>query len=167
MDTLNQSHLENAKQLIYAINLDPVIDRLVKVDKWTKQQAIDAIKQYRNYLFLKRKYGETYAFPPSHDIDEVWHAHVLHTKDYFDFCEKAFGTYLHHHPHHGSNNELTEEDISFAFENETQRLYFNEFGEYIESIQPIPFFLIIKRFFEYLKTCMKNQRIHSDTMEVV
>ncbi|QLH43881.1 MAG: hypothetical protein HWD59_15100 [Coxiellaceae bacterium] len=37
---------------------------------------------------------------PSRDIDEIWHAHILHTQDYTEFCEKLFGFYLHHCPSH-------------------------------------------------------------------
>lgn len=31
-------------------------------------------------------------------IDEMWHTFILHTRDYFDFCFKHFGRYLHHQP---------------------------------------------------------------------
>ena len=31
-------------------------------------------------------------------IDEMWHTYILHTKEYFHFCEKFFGRYIHHTP---------------------------------------------------------------------
>lgn len=31
-------------------------------------------------------------------IDEYWHAMVLDTRSYADFCEKYFGTFIHHTP---------------------------------------------------------------------
>ena len=36
---------------------------------------------------------------PSPVIDEGWHAFVLFTQDYADFCQKYFGQFLHHLPH--------------------------------------------------------------------
>ena len=63
-----------------------------------------------------------------------------------EFCEQAFGYYLHHHPHHGKDNKITDENLAFAFENETQKLYFEEFGEYIYAARPLPIRVIFKRF---------------------
>lgn len=35
---------------------------------------------------------------PSKGIDEAWHGLILCTALYSDFCKRAYGTYLHHHP---------------------------------------------------------------------
>jgi hypothetical protein len=35
---------------------------------------------------------------PSVVVDEVWHEFVLHTREYADFCDAAFGRFLHHEP---------------------------------------------------------------------
>lgn len=109
-----------------------------------KKWALKASQQYRNYLFLKIKYGRSYALPPSLDIDEVWHAHILHTEEYYEFCQRAFGFFLHHHPHHGKNNSISDQEIAEDFE-KTQELYHTEFGEYIYAIKPIPFKIRVKR----------------------
>lgn len=99
---------------------------------------------------MKFKYGETHPLPPSLDIDEVWHAHILHTEEYAEFCQNVFGFYLHHHPHHGKRGELTDADIAEAFEQGTQKLYFSEFGEYIEAVMPLPFKVTVQRFIDIL-----------------
>ncbi|WP_405630534.1 hypothetical protein [Pseudoalteromonas sp. Ld20] len=31
-------------------------------------------------------------------IDEMWHTFILYTKEYFYFCDKFFGHYMHHSP---------------------------------------------------------------------
>ncbi|MBX4187417.1 MAG: hypothetical protein KW802_04190 [Candidatus Doudnabacteria bacterium] len=31
-------------------------------------------------------------------IDPYWHAHILHTRQYTEFCEKVLGQYMHHDP---------------------------------------------------------------------
>lgn len=35
---------------------------------------------------------------PSQAADELWHEFILHTRNYEQFCRKAFGRFLHHTP---------------------------------------------------------------------
>ncbi|MFF2086942.1 hypothetical protein ACFVVM_24475 [Nocardia sp. NPDC058176] len=35
---------------------------------------------------------------PSHAVDEAWHGLILCTRLYADFCARAYGRFLHHHP---------------------------------------------------------------------
>lgn len=35
---------------------------------------------------------------PSRVVDEVWHEFILMSRDYADFCNRAFGSFLHHVP---------------------------------------------------------------------
>ena len=35
---------------------------------------------------------------PSHAVDEAWHGFILCTALYQEFCAKAYGRFLHHHP---------------------------------------------------------------------
>lgn len=35
---------------------------------------------------------------PSLDIDEAWHAFILHSKEYADYCMGRFGRFIHHVP---------------------------------------------------------------------
>ena len=39
---------------------------------------------------------------PSHAVDEAWHGLILCTMRYQDFCEKAYGRFMHHHPTGGA-----------------------------------------------------------------
>ena len=73
--------------------------------------------------------GVNISLPPSYEIDEVWHAHILHTKEYMDFCLELFGKYLHHQPHLSSEASSMKE-LEQLFE-KTQDLYNHEFGTYI------------------------------------
>ncbi len=143
---LTEPDFAKIKKLINAVDLSSTINRLVKVHHWKNSLALKAVQQYRNYLFLKKKYGKTYSLPPSYDIDEVWHAHILHTEDYYTFCKEVFGDFLHHHPHHGKNNSITDQEIAEGFK-KTQELYYTEFGEYIYAVKPIPFKIRLKRLF--------------------
>lgn len=129
-------YIMRGKKLIEDVDLSDVIDRLIHVDGWKKKYAIEACKDYRKFLFLKLKYGKHYELPPSDEIDDVWHAHILHTEDYMNFCNEVFGYYLHHHPHN-KRAKLSNYDLEMMFENETQKLYKQEFGDYIYSIKPV------------------------------
>jgi hypothetical protein len=149
--SLTEQDLAKIRKLINTVDLSSTVDRLIKVHHWKEEWVLKAVQQYRNYLFLKIKYGKTHGLPPSVDIDEVWHAHILHTEEYIEFCQNAFGFFLHHHPHHGKDGEFTDADIAKAFEQETQKLYYSEFGEYIEAVMPLPFKVIIKRLISLLK----------------
>ena len=35
---------------------------------------------------------------PSKAVDEAWHEMILMTREYTEFCQRAFGRYLHHLP---------------------------------------------------------------------
>jgi hypothetical protein len=35
---------------------------------------------------------------PSRAVDEAWHGFILCTRRYADFCDGAYGRFLHHHP---------------------------------------------------------------------
>lgn len=129
---LSRPSLVEAKSLIDHEDLSCVVERLVRVDKWRRKHAIKALQQYRRYLYLRKKYPHE-TLPPSYEMDEVWHAHVLHTQHYMDFCDRVFGYYLHHHPHlvKAGNDKRR---LQAAFDN-TQAIYQREFGEYIYRIK--------------------------------
>lgn len=139
--------LEEAKNIIYNADLDPIVNRLVNTYKWSRAEAKEAIDQYRNYLFLRKKYSEQ-DLPPSQDIDEVWHAHILHSKEYTDFCKLVFGDYLHHNP-----GQEEGEYFQKKFETQTQELYKKEFGDYIYAVRPIPIKMLFSR---WLKLFVKK-----------
>ena len=42
-------------------------------------------------------------------IDEMWHTFILITKDYAEFCQTHFGSFIHHVPEVGE--EATDQDI--------------------------------------------------------
>lgn len=63
----------------------------------TPEQVDDCIRKYRNYLALCKAYPDI-PLMPCHDIDLVWHQHVLNTRQYHKDCVAYFGKYLHHNP---------------------------------------------------------------------
>lgn len=43
---------------------------------------------------------------PSRAVDEAWHGLILCTARYAAFCDKAYGTFLHHHPEGGAPADI-------------------------------------------------------------
>lgn len=107
----NQQHvltLEEAKDYIDQMDLTHVIERVMKERWWTRRMAEVTARFYKNFLWLSKKYPEKH-FSPTKQIDHIWHAHILYTKDYHEMCERVFGHYLHHQPTHEKENNSAEE----------------------------------------------------------
>ena len=85
--TLSPEELTRIRDMIDAADLTNVLNRLVKIEGWPVKAAKTGIVLYRNFLYLLAKYPNT-LLPPSQEMDEVWHAHILHTRDYRNFCEQ-------------------------------------------------------------------------------
>jgi len=64
---------------------------------WSPERLAEAEAGYRSFLgHVKATPGERHV--PSKDVDEVWHAHILFTRQYFGDCQQYLGGYLHHNP---------------------------------------------------------------------
>ena len=60
-----------------------------------------ALKQYfgnYSYHWYSKSVGNKKFLMPSKLADELWHSLILDTKAYAEFCNKAFGKFLHHIP---------------------------------------------------------------------
>lgn len=89
-----------------------VIRRFKAVFPEKAEQADDLWVNMLKYLWLCKKHeSDAKAFPHDpnlqftcvmhqemRDMDEMWHAFILITKDYADFCYRYFGEFLHHVP---------------------------------------------------------------------
>ncbi|MGI5288358.1 glycine-rich domain-containing protein [Nonomuraea polychroma] len=48
------------------------------------------------------------ALSPSPQVDIAWHAFILHTRPYAEFCETVAGRFLHHVPDDGDDGDSAE-----------------------------------------------------------
>jgi hypothetical protein len=101
---------------------------------WSQGKTDYVEQQYKNWFFLVRKFDGQGEMPPSPDIDEFWHQHILDTKAYQRDTEAVFGRFLHHWPYFGSGGQSGSEDdrgdLLAAWELVQQR-YVAEYGELI------------------------------------
>lgn len=63
---------------------------------WDEKRLEAAEAAYRDFL----KECKTVSGPisPTGDVDEVWHAHILHTRQYAEDCSTYCGFFIHHNP---------------------------------------------------------------------
>jgi hypothetical protein len=123
------------KSIFLNLDLQPILDKLIMHYEWDLEEASQAIKLYKNFLFLKKKYGKTHKLPPSKDIDEVWHLHILDTEKYACDCRKIFNEILHHYPYAGlPGSKMSVEKLQQQFAL-TQELHKQEFGYFIPKVR--------------------------------
>ncbi len=93
--------LENAKNYLAQLNLSFIIDALCSphypLPRWTKPDAEACSQLYKNFLWLNKLHLPK-NLVPTKEIDEFWHQHILHTKEYLRDCKNIFGFYFHHNP---------------------------------------------------------------------
>ena len=58
-------------------------------------QVMDTLKKF--FTFFIRREIEIVSIP-SQVVDEAWHEFILSTRQYEEFCQNAFGRFLHHTP---------------------------------------------------------------------
>jgi hypothetical protein len=52
----------------------------------------------RQFFIAYLMSGRKYVSMPSQAADDLWHEFILYTRDYQEFCKRAFGGFLHHTP---------------------------------------------------------------------
>lgn len=52
----------------------------------------------RQFFLAYLKSGHQFVSMPSQIADDLWHEFILYTRHYQDFCQHAFGRFLHHTP---------------------------------------------------------------------
>jgi hypothetical protein len=124
---MHATELEAVKAKIFDYDLSFVTKRFSEeqnIDLETASLYESEIKKYFYLRFIqKRRYGMLGL------ADEYWHTFIIYTKIYHDFCEKSFGTYLHHEP---ADSKQDSSDIASNF------LYIRFLVDYYRHFQKIP-----------------------------
>lgn len=83
----------------------PFISKLMNQNMWSEEFAEEVILEYKKFIYLICTFGKA---APSYFIDQVWHLHILYTKDYEAFCKKFNGEFIHHNPdrYFGTSDDL-------------------------------------------------------------
>ena len=89
-------------------NDSTIISRLEKKHpEWSKPYIETLIRQYKRFLHTAANSDSELV--PTKDVDEVWHEHILFTKDYFVNWKEYLGRLVHHNPEKlGENKDYSE-----------------------------------------------------------
>lgn len=71
------------------------LEKVAKANNWTPEYTADVIIEYKRFMYLCIVYGKV---APSDPVDQIWHQHILYTKDYEIFCHHFAGRFIHHAP---------------------------------------------------------------------
>ncbi len=125
--------LQEVKSYIFNMDMSMIFTKMTNQESagelgllWEEEDAEFAINQYRQYLYILKKYPKKNS-SPTLAIDAVWHNHILDTRMYVQDCQAIFGSYLHHYPYFGSRGEEDRRQLKLAFEN-TKQLFKKEFN---------------------------------------
>jgi len=88
---------KNSISLIWAHDLSLVREKMIKENLLPEHIIDDAIVEYRKFMALLRL-GFQRLSMHSREVDQVWHTHIIFTKNYAAFCDQVFGEFIHHDP---------------------------------------------------------------------
>lgn len=89
---------EIMQAVLSSVSLDLVRYRLITKLQWSEERADKAIPEYLRFLHLLSMSKKGISLAPSIEVDEVWHAHILHTALYAKHCQEIAGRFIHHSP---------------------------------------------------------------------
>jgi len=98
-----------------------LIDRVKKKTGWSQIKTEKNVAEYRKFLYLATINDNVV---PAKDVDEVWHEHLLFTRDYNAFCNNVLGKQIHHEPEVPNKPNKFKDDYK-----KTGLSYQKEFGE--------------------------------------
>lgn len=108
--------------LVEAIDVNPLVEGVMRRHNLTEADARSACDDYRRFLYLCAAYPTVTIIPWTNALDLVWHEHILDTRAYARDSAKLFGGLLHHDPH----IEKDQQGASIAKQT-TQRLFLETF----------------------------------------
>lgn len=86
-----------------------------------ESDSIQVIEEYKRFLQLL--IINKIVLTPSKLVDEFWHQHILNSTEYFQFCIRIAGHYIHHSPHDQKPHSFHLDSF-----NQTQQVYKKYFG---------------------------------------
>ena len=109
--------------VIRNLDLSTIRERLIQKKGWAAEYADRLIEEYREYLALFYFHPGEELVPPTQDLDDVWHEHILDTQRYAEDCRLVFGRFIHHVPGLDQGTDRHTEGLS-----RTRRHWWQRFG---------------------------------------
>lgn len=88
-----------SREKIAGIDMLPYVKAAITFLGLAPEDALVAENEYRHFMFLVSENDRhDGTIVPSKRADLVWHAHILHTSNYREFCDTVFGRFIDHNP---------------------------------------------------------------------
>lgn len=71
-------------------------NRLMSKEFFPEDKADYLLAAYQRFFSLR--FVADSPISPTREIDNIWHLHILDTKEYEKFCNEVFGKFVHHIP---------------------------------------------------------------------
>lgn len=120
----------SSRLIILNWDLSRVRDYLINRKKMEPTMVEKLIVEYRRFMILTVENPDT-LIPIAGPVDDVWHTHILFSKDYCEFGQAVAGGYIHHSPT-VSDEEAGE--LKGSYHENTFHLYRMNFGEMDASL---------------------------------
>jgi len=107
--TIKKSEVTESPVMSY--NMTRVRRYLVEKKDMDEAMVDRMMAEYRRFIEIRLNFPEV-SIVPSELVDEVWHTHILFSKDYFRFCDVVnHGEYIHHNPFLSGDNLIGDPSI--------------------------------------------------------
>jgi len=110
-------------------HLSFVKDRLIKKQGWNPSRADEVRIEFLRFISLSFVNKGMHA--PSAEVDEFWHAFLLFTREYHEFCQRHFGKFVHHVPEHSGDIQALDMSLMAT---QTRTLLGRMFPDYSREI---------------------------------
>jgi hypothetical protein len=95
--TTAQPTRHDPETLVPAALFTKLVARVERDAKVDRERAERIMRQALAFLLACARNPET-PLAPSREVDHGWHAFILHTREYADFCAQVAGEFIHHAP---------------------------------------------------------------------
>lgn len=97
--TKKYQRINREHQIRYGVLPKGLFDRLRKHHPQLSDKDCQLVAQgLRQFFMAHLKSGRQFVAMPSQVVDDLWHEFILYTKNYDEYCKRAFGQFLHHTP---------------------------------------------------------------------
>jgi hypothetical protein len=90
-------HASCLRELISPALFDRLTFRVAADEDYDRDTAERIVEQALAFLVACGHYPDGH-LSPSQTVDAGWHAFLLHTADYAEFCQRVAGRFIHHRP---------------------------------------------------------------------
>ena len=97
---------------------------LAREKGYSEEEMLAMQEEYLKYMAIRAGYPEQ-CTAISAGVDPFWHAHIVFTEAYAEFCEDVCGYFVNHRPPMEGEDEL----LKASYLENTLRFYEGSFGE--------------------------------------